>query len=123
MISNQLITAILVAVGLVALLFLIIYFRKSKKSSAKSGSQTAKQLYVGNLSYRVRERNLSEYFSQFGAVNEVRVVKNRGTGRSKGFGFVTFKTAKQANKALRSHGESFHGRSLVVRIAKDKSAA
>ena len=123
MLNNQSIAGVVLAVGLVALLLLIIYFSKSKKISAKSNGGTAKQLYVGNLSYRVRERNLSEFFSQFGAVNEVRVVKNRGTGRSKGFGFVTFKTAKQANKALRSHGESFHGRSLVVRIAKEKSVA
>ncbi len=83
-------------------------------------SDVAQQLYVGNLPYRVTDSHLQDFFGQFGQIKQLRVITNRHTGRSKGFGFVTYAKASQAEKALSAHGEDFRGRTLVVRQAKPK---
>ena len=59
-----------------------------------------KKLYVGNLPYSVNNEKLKEIFSEYGEVSDAVVIKNRMTGRSKGFGFVTFANGEDADKAL-----------------------
>ncbi len=105
----------------VILLILIFTLRRRRCSANDGGSQGNSQVYVGNLSYRVRERELREFFENFGDIAYIKVVKDRQTGRSKGFGFVTFKTSDQADAALSAHGEEMSGRNIVVRIAKEKN--
>ncbi len=78
------------------------------------------QIYVGNLPYHVRENDLHNHFSRFGAIETIKIVRNLRTGRSKGYAFVTYTSAKQAVKALSAHGKDLQGRSLVVRIAKSR---
>lgn len=114
---------IIIAIAVIVVLFPI--FLLKRKSSAQGGSAEKAsgdqaQLYVGNLAYRVHERDLRKLFSTYGDISSIRVVKDRRSGRSKGFGFVTFASAKSANRALAAHGESFMGRNLVVRIAKPR---
>ena len=78
------------------------------------------QIYVGNLPYRVDETDLRGYFSRFGGIQAIKIIRNFKTGRSKGYAFVTYQSAKHAAKALAAHGRELDGRSLVVRIAKPR---
>jgi RNA recognition motif-containing protein len=79
-----------------------------------------KQVYVGNLSYQVTEQDLKDYFGQYGAIEQVKIVRNFNSGRSKGFGFVTYRSTDEAKNALVAHGEKYQGRTIVVRIAKPR---
>ncbi|OGT33996.1 MAG: hypothetical protein A3C44_07905 [Gammaproteobacteria bacterium RIFCSPHIGHO2_02_FULL_39_13] len=80
----------------------------------------SEQLYVGNLSYHVNAYHLKELFSKYGAVQNVRLIKNARTGRSKGFAFITYHNVKDAKKALALNGEEMRGRVIVVRMAKPR---
>jgi RNA recognition motif-containing protein len=78
-----------------------------------------KKIYVGNLAYSVRDQELAEKFGQFGTVESAKVVMDRDTGRSKGFGFVEMSSPEEAADAISSlHGTEFNGRNLTVSEAK-----
>ena len=79
------------------------------------------KLYVGNLSYSVNESQIKELFETYGPIDKVTLIKDRDTGKSKGFAFVTFSTNEDAEKALEQNGQEFTGRSLRVNIAKERS--
>ena len=80
-----------------------------------------KKLYVGNLSYKVTNADLETLFSQFGEVRSAEVIQDRGTGTSKGFGFVEMANDQSAHDAVRSLHESTHdGRSLTVNEARPR---
>lgn len=85
-----------------------------------TGGYINEQIYVGNLPYRVDENDLKGFFSQFGNVQTIKIIRNFKTGQSKGYAFVSYSNAKQATKALSAHGQDLYGRSLVVRIAKPR---
>ena len=75
-------------------------------------------IYVGNLNYRIRENDLKSIMEQFGAVDSVKVVKDRETGRSKGFAFVEMQDDDEAKKAIEELNEKeFEGRQMVVKEA------
>jgi len=77
------------------------------------------KLYVGNLPYQVRDSDLEQTFSQFGQVTSAKVMMERETGRSKGFGFVEMGSDAEAQAAIEGmNGESMGGRSLVVSGAR-----
>ena len=77
------------------------------------------KLYVGNLPYTVRDGDLEQSFSQFGAVTSAKVMMERDTGRSKGFGFVEMGSDAEAQAAVEGmNGQSLGGRSLVVNEAR-----
>lgn len=77
------------------------------------------KLYVGNLPYTVRDEDLQQSFSAFGAVNSAKVMMERDTGRSKGFGFVEMGSDAEAQSAIEGmNGQSLGGRSLVVNEAR-----
>ncbi len=77
------------------------------------------KLYVGNLPYTVRDDDLQQAFSDFGAVNSAKVMMERDTGRSKGFGFVEMGSDAEAQAAIEGmNGQSLGGRSLVVNEAR-----
>ena len=79
----------------------------------------AKKLYVGNLPYTTEDTNLSDIFSKIGAVASAVVIKDKMTGRSKGFGFVEMTNDAEADKAIESlNGQDFDGRRLVVNEAR-----
>ena len=82
----------------------------------------AKKLYVGNLSYEVTEDELNQLFSQCGQVAEAKIVMDRDSGRSKGFGFVEMINDDEAMHAVdRMKGYDLKGRPLIVDIAKEPS--
>jgi cold-inducible RNA-binding protein len=77
------------------------------------------KLYVGNLPNTVRDEDLQQAFSAFGSVNSAKVMMERDTGRSKGFGFVEMGSDADAQSAIEGmNGQSMGGRSLVVNEAR-----
>ena len=75
-------------------------------------------IYVGNLNYRVREHDLRNVMEQFGTVVSVKVVKDRDTGRSKGFAFVEMENDDEAKSAIEElNDKDFEGRKMVVKEA------
>jgi RNA recognition motif-containing protein len=81
------------------------------------------KLYVGNLPYSMRDEDLHQSFSQFGAVTSAKVMMERDTGRSKGFGFVEMGSDAEAQAAINGmNGQSLGGRSVVVNEARPMEA-
>jgi hypothetical protein len=81
------------------------------------------KLYVGNLPYSVRDSDLEQSFGQFGAVTSAKVMMERDTGRSKGFGFVEMGSDAEAQAAIAGmNGQSLGGRSCVVNEARPMEA-
>ena len=81
------------------------------------------KLYVGNLPYTVRDEDLQQAFGDFGTVNSAKVMMERDTGRSKGFGFVEMGSDAEAQAAVEGmNGQSLGGRSLVVNEARPMEA-
>ncbi len=77
------------------------------------------KLYVGNLPYTVRDDDLQQAFGAYGQVNSAKVMMERDTGRSKGFGFVEMGSDSEAQSAIQGmNGQSLGGRSLVVNEAR-----
>ena len=77
------------------------------------------KLYVGNLAYSVRDNDLQQAFGQFGTVVSAKVMMERDTGRSKGFGFVEMGSDAEAQAAISGmNGQQFGGRGLVVNEAR-----
>ena len=84
---------------------------------------TSNKLYVGGLPFSVSDGQLSELFSPHGTVESARVITDRMTGRSRGFGFVEMATQAEAEAAAESlNGTQLEGRSLVVNEAKQKES-
>jgi len=80
------------------------------------------KLFVGSLSWNTDDRGLEEAFSRFGEVTDAKVITDRETGRSRGFGFVTFADASAAQKAVQEmNGSELDGRNLNVDIAQERS--
>ncbi|MEY4440841.1 MAG: hypothetical protein RLY49_467 [Candidatus Parcubacteria bacterium] len=78
-----------------------------------------KRLFVGGIPYRTTEQDLQDAFSKAGAVVSARIIKERETGRSKGFGFVEMETEEAAQAAIEMwNGKDFDGRELIVNIAR-----
>ena len=81
------------------------------------------KLYVGNLPYSVRDSDLEQAFGEFGAVTSAKVMMERDTGRSKGFGFVEMASDAEAQSAINGmNGQSLGGRSVVVNEARPMEA-
>ena len=79
------------------------------------------KLYVGNLSYNVRDDDLQQTFAQFGTVSSAKVMMDRETGRSKGFGFVEMGSDAEAQSAINGmNGQQMDGRALVVNEARPR---
>ncbi|MBC7610378.1 MAG: RNA-binding protein [Polaromonas sp.] len=81
------------------------------------------KLYVGNLPYSVRDEDLQQSFGQFGSVTSAKVMMERDTGRSKGFGFVEMGSDAEAQAAIAGmNGQPLGGRSVVVNEARPMEA-
>jgi RNA recognition motif-containing protein len=81
------------------------------------------KIYVGNLPYSVTEDKLQEHFAEHGSVISARVVMDKFSGRSKGFGFVEMSGDSEAERAIRAlNGTDFEGRNIVVSEARPQAA-
>ena len=87
----------------------------------EKGSSLSTKIYVGNLPYSVTDSSLESNFSEFGSVSSAKVMMDRETGRSKGFGFVEMASAEEAQAAINAlNGVSVDGRSIVVNLARPR---
>ncbi len=81
----------------------------------------AVKLYVGNLSYKSTEEELQRLFAQAGTVKSASIIKDRDSGRSKGFGFIEMETDSEAQAAINMfNGKSFQDRALTVNLARPR---
>lgn len=89
-------------------------------SAVGSDNQETTTLYVGNLPYKANEQSVMDHFAKLGHVESVRLMKDRRTGKRKGYGFVEMASA-DANKTIKQLNDSeFQERTLKVRLAKEK---
>jgi cold-inducible RNA-binding protein len=79
------------------------------------------KLYVGNLGYNISDDQLRDVFARFGSPDSARVITDRDSGQSKGFGFVEFSDAEQAKAALSLNGTDLGGRTLTVNEARPRN--
>jgi RNA recognition motif-containing protein len=81
-----------------------------------------KKLYVGNLSFNTTDQTLMDAFAQFGTVESARIIIDRDSGRSKGFGFVEMSSDAEAMDAInKMNGQQFEGRPLTVNEARPQA--
>jgi len=96
------------------------YGDESRKSG---GGGEGKTLHIGNLSYDTREQDLRDLFDSHGKLESARIVTDRDSGRSRGFGFVTYENANDAEDARKAlDGRDLLGRDIRVEIAKDRGS-
>ncbi len=79
-------------------------------------------IFVGNLDFKVDENDLKEIFEQYGSVSEVKIINDKFSGRSKGFGFITMDDSAEGKKAISElNGAKLENRDMVVNEAREKS--
>jgi RNA recognition motif-containing protein len=95
-------------------------FTFAAHTQEKSIAMEAK-LYVGNLPYTTVDADLQNLFSQAGTVKSAQVIRDRASGRSKGFGFVEMSSSEEAESAITMfHGKDYSGRPLTVNLARPR---
>jgi len=78
-------------------------------------------IYVGNLNYKVNENDLKEIFEEYGTVSSTKIIMDKYSGRSKGFGFVEMENNDEGNKAIEElNGATYEDREMVVNEARPK---
>lgn len=97
--------------------------KSPKKPTRESGdSADGVEIYVGNLPYGVSKRDVRGAFSEFGDVVDVRIIRSKNSGKSRGYGFVVMRDSSGADKAIKAmSGKNFKGRELVVNEAKSRA--
>jgi cold-inducible RNA-binding protein len=92
-----------------------------QRADSRSGKIMGRRLYVGNLPYQTTDEDLNVLFSQAGAVESVRVMRDMATGRARGFAFVEMANDDDAQKAVQQfHDYQLQGRALVVNEARPR---
>lgn len=80
-------------------------------------------MYVSNLGFHVQKEDLKQLFGSFGEVTSAKVIKDRESGRSRGFGFVEMSSDDQANKAMEAlHNKELEGRFMSVSVARERES-
>jgi RNA recognition motif-containing protein len=78
-------------------------------------------IYIGNLNYKIDENELKNVFSEFGTVDSVKIIYDKYSNRSKGFGFIEMPNDDEGNKAIESlNGKELSGRTMVVNLARKR---
>lgn len=109
------------AVGLIVGGVVVIFLSPTATSEVQANNEASKTLYVGNLPYRANEAAVRELFSQHGDVRSVRLMRDRNTGKRKGFGFVEINESSADTAINALNDQEFQQRTLKVREAKDKT--
>lgn len=81
------------------------------------------KIYIGNLPFGITEEMLQAEFSKYGKVDELLLIKDRFTGHTKGFGFITFSSQQEAQSSLNMNGKILEGRPLKVTMAQEKNTS
>jgi RNA recognition motif-containing protein len=78
-------------------------------------------IYVGNISYQLSEAELQQLFEEYGSVNSAKIISDKATGRSKGFGFIEMENEEEGQRAIDAlNGRDINGRNLVVNAARQR---
>lgn len=80
------------------------------------------KLYIGNLPYAIDESKLDKIFSSYGDIDEIKLIRDRETGRSRGFAFITFAMQHAAEKALEQNSREIGGQAIKVNMAKERGS-
>lgn len=80
----------------------------------------ANKIFIGNLSYSASPEDLKTEFAKYGSIKDARIVRDHASGKSRGFGFVTFESDSDAKQALDMDGKELHGRKLRVNEARER---
>ncbi|MGX9419397.1 RNA recognition motif domain-containing protein [Vibrio sp. WJH972] len=109
-------------IGVIGTTLIFIYTSNKTQSateqeSSESGSTTT--LYIGNLPYKANETNVKELFSEYGEVFAVRLMKDKKTGKRRGFGFVVIADSAVQHTIDNLNEFNYQGRTLKVRVAND----
>ena len=81
-----------------------------------------KKIYVGNLPFSIAEEDLKQMFAEYGSVSSVAIIRDRDTGKSRGFGFIELESDEGAEKAINElNGREMDGRALTVNEAKPRA--
>lgn len=107
--------------GLVVATLVFMFTTRNDSINTTPANPTLSTLYIGNLPYRIKEQAIKAHFSQYGYVDSVRLLKDRRTGKPKGFGFVEVASDKADIMIKKLNDTIFEERTLKVRLAKDKS--
>ena len=94
--------------------------QRAATTSTDSSSGDITTLYVGNLAYKANEQTVQEYFEKVGTVKSVRLVKDKRTGRRKGFGFIEINNGDVSRFISKLNESEFMERSIIVRPANEK---
>jgi RNA recognition motif-containing protein len=95
--------------------------RKPQKTASRVSGDSV-EIYVGNLSYGVSKRDLKQAFGEYGDVADIRIIRSKNSGKSRGYGFVEMPDRRKAEKAIKAmNGKDYKGRALVVNEAKSRS--
>lgn len=78
----------------------------------------ATKLYIGNISYKIDYKTIANFFAKFGEIVEIMLIPNPKTHTHKGYGFISFASAAQAQQALSADGQELLGRKLKISLAK-----
>lgn len=80
-----------------------------------------KEIFVGNVAFDVSEADLKDFFENYGEIEQCKLITDRVTGKSRGFGFVKYTSAASAENAVKeAHGQSFKGRPLNVKLSEPR---
>jgi RNA recognition motif-containing protein len=114
-----------IAIAIIACMCSFALGKRSKGGNKISKSKKrgrCVEIYVGNLSYNVKEGDLRKLFKKYGAVQNVRIITNLQNGKSKGFGFIEMPNRGEAQRAVENlDDKEIKGRKLVVNEAKSKA--
>lgn len=94
--------------------------RPKSLNESEAGNSDIATLYIGNLAYKANEQTVQEHFANIGFVKSVRLVKDKKTGRRKGFGFIEVAAKDQPKFIKKFNDSTFMERNLIVRLANDK---
>ncbi len=94
---------------------------KGKWNFIYEARMISKKIYVGNLKFTLKEENIRQIFSVYGAIQDLKMIHDRETGNFRGFAFITYATDEAASDAVtQMNGQEVDGRSLKVTFAEDK---
>lgn len=80
-----------------------------------------KEIFVGNIAFDVSEADLKEFFENYGEIEQCKLITDRVTGKSRGFGFVKYTSAASAEEAVKeAHGQQFKGRPVNVKLSEPR---